>query len=173
MPFFKVDNITIFSYFNEVMQTSQQINKTKIFCKATARQRLLAGLVLLAVAAFLGFLRLAATGRIDIDRWVDPCGVKQRYGLTCPTCGMTTSAITFAKGKIFEAFYIQPAGALFCCVLVAAGFLALLTAAFGLYFSFINRFFSEVKVKYIILTLLIIVCAGWAVTLARALAEKN
>ena len=155
------------------MQISQQINKTKIFCKATLRQRLLAGLVLLAVAAFFGFCRLAATGRIDIDRWVDPCGLKQRYGLTCPTCGMTTSAITFAKGKIFEAFYVQPAGAFFCCVLVAAGFLALLIAVFGLYFSFINRFFTEVKVKYIILGIIIIVCAGWAVTLARALAERN
>lgn len=155
------------------MQTSQQINKTKIFCKATARQRLLAGLVLLAVAAFFGVLRLAATGRINIDRWIDPCGVKQRYGLTCPTCSMTTSAITFAKGKIFEAFYIQPAGALFCCVLAVIGFLALLIAVFGLYLNFISRFFSEVKVKYIILALLIIVCAGWAVTLARALAERN
>ncbi len=173
MPFFEVDNIIRIAYFNEVMQTSQQINKTKIFHKATARQRLLAGLVLLAVAAFFGVFRLAATGKINLGRWIEPCGVKQRYGLTCPTCSMTTSTITFAKGKIFEAFYIQPAAAFFCCVLVVIGLLALLIVVLGLYPNFISRFFNEIKVKYIILSLLIIVAAGWAVTLARALAEKS
>ncbi len=81
--------------------------------------------------------------------------------------------MAFAQGKIFESFYIQPAAALLCCVLIVVAFLAFLIAVFGVYFSFINRFFAEVKVRYIILALIIIVAAGWAVTLSRALAANN
>jgi len=41
------------------------------------------------------------------------------------------------------------------------------------YFRFLERFFREVKVRYIILALIVIIAAGWAVTLARALAADN
>ncbi len=99
-----------------------------------------------------------------------PCGFKQRFGLPCPTCGMTTSMIAFCQGKIIEAFYIQPAMGLFCCVLVIIAVLSLFTGVFGVYFEFIRRFFTQVKIRYIIAALLVIVAAGWAVTLARALA---
>jgi len=85
---------------------------------------------------------------------------------------MTTSALAFVRGKIFESFYIQPAGALMCCVLVIVAFFAFLIAVFGLYFRFLKRFFAEVKIKHIILALIVIVAAGWAVTLTRALAAK-
>jgi len=110
-----------------------------------------------------------AAGRIDVDKWLDPCGFKQRYDLPCPTCGMTTSALAFVQGEIFESFYIQPAAALLCCVLVVVAFLASLVAVFGVYFSFIKRFFAEIKLRYIVLAMIIIVAAGWAVTLARAI----
>ena len=86
---------------------------------------------------------------------------------------MTTSAVTFVQGKIFESFYIQPAAALLCCVLAVMAFLALLTAGFGVYFSFVKRFFAKVKTRYIILTLIIIIAAGWAVTLTRAIKIGN
>ncbi len=105
--------------------------------------------------------------------WPFPCGFRQKYNLPCPGCGITTSAVTFAAGKILKSFYIQPAAAFLCCVLVAVSFLAFLVAVFGIYFRFLDRFFAEVKVKYIILALIIIIAAGWAVTLARALAENN
>jgi hypothetical protein len=82
-------------------------------------------------------------------------------------------ALAFARGKILEAFYIQPAGAFLCCLLVLIGLLALFTAVSGVYFHFIECFFKEVKLRYIILALIIIIAAGWAVTLARALAESN
>jgi len=49
--------------------------------------------------------------------------------------------------------------------------LALFTAVFGVYFRFVKRFFAEVKIRHIIVALLVIIAAGWAVTLARALAE--
>ena len=70
------------------------------------------------------------------------------------------------SGKIFESFYIQPAAALLCCVLAVSAFLAFFVAVFGVYFDFLNRFFSKVKIKYIIIALIVIVAVGWAVTLA-------
>jgi len=151
------------------MQASQQLNKRKILCRASSRQRLLAGLVLSVVVISFGLLWLAASGKINVGILIDPCGFKQKYGLPCPTCGMTTSALAFVQGKIFESFYIQPAAALLCCILVIVAFLAFLIAVFGVYFGFLNRFFTEVKTKHIILALLVIIAAGWAVTLARAL----
>jgi len=154
------------------MPASQQLNKPKFFCRASFHQRLTAGLVLLAVAALFGLFRLAAADRIDMGRWLGPCGFKQRYALPCPTCGMTTSALAFVRGKIFESFYIQPAGALMCCVLVVVAFFAFFIAVFGAYFNFLRRFFAEVKIKHIILALIVVVAAGWLVTLTRALAAK-
>jgi len=155
------------------MQTDQPSDKPRIFHRASLRQRLWAGLVCVAVAALFAVLWLAADGKIDLSRWLDPCGFKQRYNLPCPTCGITTSAVAFASGKIFESFYIQPAGALFCCILVLIAFFAFLTAVFGIYFRFIERFFAEVKVRYIILAVIVIIAAGLAVTLARALAANG
>ncbi len=154
------------------MQVSQQLNKSKFFYRASHRQRTASALVFLAVVAFFGLFRLAANGKIDIGCWLVPCGFKQKYDLPCPTCGMTTSVVAFAQGKILEAFYIQPAAALLCCIFLIIAFLAFLVAVFGVYFRFINRFFTEVKIRYIILALIVIIAAGWAVTLARALAAK-
>jgi hypothetical protein len=152
------------------MQTSQQLNRPKNFCRASSRQRLAAGLVFLVLSASFGVLALA--GRYKIALWPFPCGFKQRYSLPCPGCGITTSTIAFTQGKIFEAFYIQPAAALLCCILVVAAFLTFLMAVFGVYFGFLNRFFTEVKIRYIILALIVIIAAGWTVTLSRALAAK-
>jgi len=151
------------------MQISQHLNKSKFFFRASPRQRVTAAVVFLAVAAFFGLFWLTAHYKIAL--WPSVCGFEQKYGLPCPTCGMTTSATAFAQGKIFEAFYIQPAAALLCSVLAVSAFLALFIAVFGVYFGFIKRFFTEVKIKYIILALIIIIAAGWAVTLARALSR--
>ena len=155
------------------MQVSQQLNRRKILRRASSRQRLLAALVLSVVVISFGLLWLAANDKIDIVLLLSPCGFKQKYGLPCPTCGTTTSVLTFAHGKIFESFYIQPAAALLCCILVIVAFLAFLIAVFGVYFGFLERFFTEVKIRHIILALLIIIAAGWAVTLARALAASS
>ncbi len=154
------------------MQESQQLNRRKILCRASSRQRLLAGLVLSVVVISFGLFWLAANAKIDIGPLINPCGFKQRYGLPCPTCGMTTSVLTFVQGKIFESFYIQPVAALLCCIMVVVAFLAFLIAVFGVYFAFLRRFFTEVKIKHIILALIVVIAAGWAVTLARALAAN-
>jgi hypothetical protein len=153
------------------MQAGQQLNKLKILCHASPRQRLGAGVVVLVLTAFFGLFALA--GHYKIALWPFPCGFEQRYNLPCPTCGVTTSVKAFAQGKIFESFYVQPAAALLCCVLAVSAVLAFFTVVSGTYFSFINRFFTKVKIKYIIIALIIIIAAGWAVTLARALAANN
>ena len=55
-------------------------------------------------------------------------------------------------------------------VIAVGGFLAFLTTVFGVYFRFTERFFNDVKIRHIILAVIVILAAGWAVTLARALA---
>ncbi len=132
----------------------------------------MAGLILVGIVAIFGFLQLASAGIINVGLIFGPCGLKQRFGITCPTCGMTTCALLFVQGRIFEAFYIQPAWALICCVLVVAAFFAFITGVFGVYFGFLKRFFNEVRAKYIILALIIIIVAGWLVTLSRELAAR-
>ncbi|MHC4618489.1 MAG: DUF2752 domain-containing protein [Planctomycetota bacterium] len=124
------------------------------------------------LGVFFGLLWLAATERLDVGRWFGPCGFKQRYGLPCPTCGMTTSAIAFIRGEVVKSFYIQPTGGLTCCILAIAAFFAFLAAVFGIYFDVLKRFVSELKTRHVIVALLVIVGSGWAVTLARALIEK-
>jgi len=156
------------------MLPNQQLNnKQNFFCRATNQQRIIAGAAFLGIAATFGLFALAGHYKIDIGRWLMPCGFKQRTGYPCPTCGMITSLLAFSQGKIFEAFYIQPAGALLYSIAVVVAFLALFTAIFGVYFEFIRRFFAQVKIRYIILALLVIIACGWAVTLARALAARG
>ena len=155
------------------MQTNQYQNKSKIFRRATGKERFWAGCILAGFAGLFAVLWLAGRGVIDVGLILGPCGFQQRYELPCPTCGMTTAAIGFVQGRVFEVFYIQPAAGLLCWVLVVVGFLALLVAVFGVYFRFLSRFVYEVKIRYVIFALIIIIGCGWAVTLARALAKAK
>lgn len=160
-------------YSNRVMQKNQQLNASKILCVASFRQRITAVIILFAIAVSFGLLKLAADGIINLNFWFGPCGFKQDYDLPCPTCGMTTSALAFVQGRFFDSFWIQPACHLLCCLLVIAAFFSFFTAVFGLNFAFFNQFYTKIKIKYIILGLIIIVFAGWAVTLARAIAARS
>lgn len=156
-----------------MIQASQQLSKPKFFSRASFQERIIAAVISLSVAAFFGIFAVAGHYHLDMGRWLGYCGFKQRTGLPCPTCGMTTATLAFAQGRILEAFYTQPACGLLCSLMVGAGILGLVVAAFGVYFPFIGRFFEQVKLRYMILALLIIVAAGWAVTLARALAARG
>ncbi|MFC1780701.1 DUF2752 domain-containing protein [Planctomycetota bacterium] len=155
------------------MQTSQQLNKSKFILGATARQRKFSALVFLGIFGFFSVFAAAGHYQVDMGTWLGQCGFKQDTGYPCPTCEMTTATLAFAQGKITEAFYIQPACAFLCSLLVIAGIFAFIIAIFGVYFHFITQFFTEVKLRYMILALIIIIAAGWVVTLARVLAEKN
>lgn len=156
-----------------MMQASQHLNKPKFFYRASSGQRMAAAIVCLGIIVFFAVFALAGHYKTDMGRWLGYCGFKQRTGLPCPTCGMTTATLAFAQGRILEAFNIQPACGLLCSVMVIMALLAFVIAVFGVYFRFIERFFTEVKLRYIILALIIIIAAGWAVTLARALAANN
>ena len=153
-------------------QSSQQRNWTRKISRAGPRERLIALLIFLSVSGMFVVLSLAGKGFIDLGRILGPCGFQQRYHLPCPTCGMTHAAITFAKGEILRAFTIQPAGALLCTLLGVVGFLAFLTAVFGVYFQFLRRWLLEVKLRYLILAFFIVITGGWMVTLSRALAAR-
>ena len=85
---------------------------------------------------------------------------------------MTTAIVAFAQGQIIRSFYIQPAAAFFCCVAVIAAFFTFLTAAFGIYFPLLERRLASVKLRYVLAAIILVFAAGWAVTMARALADK-
>ena len=81
--------------------------------------------------------------------------------------------MAFSQGEFADSFYTQPAAGLICTGLVVAGFFAFLTAACGIYWRFIFEFWRSVSKGYFVVALLIVIAAGWAVTLARALAARN
>jgi hypothetical protein len=151
----------------------QQSNSVEKQGRITPCQRIAAGAVFVAVVAVFGVLLSGARGWIDMSRLFGICGFKQVYGLPCAGCYMTTAAMVFAQGRIGESFYIQPAGALFCCVLVVVAIVALLISVFGVKFRFLHEPLTWRKIKYFIVSVLIIMAAGWAVTLARALAQNG
>jgi hypothetical protein len=155
------------------MQEYQQVRSGKVARRASARERAIAAGIVFVVAAGFGSLWLLQRVGFDFGVLFGPCGMKQRTGLPCPTCGMTTCVLAFARGEVLTAFYGQPAGGFLCALLVAVAFFAFLASAFGVYFCFFDRLLSELKVKYMVAGLLVILAAGWAVTLARAVAAQN
>jgi hypothetical protein len=141
--------------------------------QVSRRGRTTAAFFASAVVALFGGLWLLQRVGFDFGLLFGPCGMKQRTGLPCPTCGMTTCVLAFARGEVLTAFYVQPAGALLCSLLIVVAFFAFLTAVLGVYFHFFGRLWTELKVRYVVAGLLVILVAGWAVTLARALAAQT
>lgn len=182
-----IDISIVLSYSNGVMQPSQHLNpprppgagetspkagRPKFVYRATTSQRVKAGVFFAAAAVLFAVFALVSAGIVNFAGHI-PCGFKQKYDLPCPTCGMTTSVVAFMQGKVLEAFYIQPAAALLCIIAAISAFLAFIIAVFGVYFAFVNRFFTAVKVRYWVAVFIIIIAVGWAITLARALAVNN
>lgn len=130
-------------------------------------------MISLSILALFGTLYVLQRINFDFGRVFNPCGFKQRTGYPCPACGMTTSVLAFSRGRIATAFYAQPAAALVCSLLALVAFLALLVATSGVYFTVFDRFLREVRMVYLIVGLLVILTAGWAVTFARAWAAQG
>jgi hypothetical protein len=139
----------------------------KLLSFASPRRRLTAAGVFLALAGGGAFLWVV--GHYKITLYPFACGFKQRYGLPCPTCGFTTSAIAFAQGRIIDSFYTQPAAAVFCCIAVVIAIFALLQALFGVYSPVLESRLVSVKLRYVIAALVVVLAAGWGVTLTRAI----
>jgi hypothetical protein len=155
------------------MAENQEPTRQNFLKKATKNGRVIAVWLFLAGLAIMIFLVLAGNGVIDISKYMLPCGMKVRYGLPCPTCGFTTSALAFFSGDVLGAFYIQPAGALLCLALLLTVFLAFITAVFGVYFPFLKKLAGRLKLWQIILAVIVILAGAWAVTLSRALAQRG
>jgi len=134
---------------------------------------MIAAVIACSILGSFGGLWLLQRVGFDFGLVFPPCGLRMRTGLTCPTCGMTTAVLAFARGQVWTAFYTQPAAGLLCTLLIVVAFFTFLITAFGVYFNFLDRLFAEVKMVHIVVGLLIIVAAGWAVTLARALAART
>jgi len=141
--------------------------------RASNRERTVAAVISLSVLALFGTLWVLQRLDFDFGLLFNPCGFKQRTGWPCPACGMTTSVLAFARGQVLTAFYVQPAAALLCSLLGLGGFLAFLIAITGVYSSRFDRVLREVKISYLIVGLLVVLAAGWAVTLARAFAAQT
>ena len=154
------------------MEKRQQVKGGKYVRQASARGRTTAAFIALGVIALFGGLWLLQRAGFDFGSLFGPCGMKQRTGLPCPTCGMTTCVLAFARGEVLTAFYVQPAGAFLCSLLIVAAFFAFLASVSGIYFGFFDRLAAELKVRYMAAGLLVVLAAGWAVTLARALAAQ-
>ena len=75
--------------------------------------------------------------------------------------------LAFARGDILYSFYIQPAAAVLCCMLIGAGIFAMIAAIAGTDWGLVR----SIKLKYSIVTFMVLVGGGWAVTLARAIAK--
>lgn len=154
-------------------RTRQQTTHLGTIRRASARQRKIAGLIVLGVVALFSGLWLLQRVGFDFGLLFGPCGMKQRTGLPCPTCGMTTCILAFVRGDLLRAWYVQPAGAFLCTLLVIGTFFAFLISVFGVYFSALDRLAAEIRIRHVAVGLLIILAAGWAVTMARALAAQT
>jgi hypothetical protein len=92
-----------------------------------------------------GCIVLACTGILALAFYIEPdpsglgshqqlhlpaCGFYQRTGYPCPTCGMTTAFAHTIRGRLYQAWLIQPAGTLAAlgCLLLAllSGYAALM-----------------------------------------------
>ena len=150
------------------MSESQPTNRESSCVRLDHRQRKIA-LVWFAtiVGTGLSLFLLQKIG-FDFGRILGPCGLKQRTGYTCPTCGMTTATLAFVRGQWLLAWQIQPAAGFFCTLFVLVALGGLWLAVTGLLPRKLAQFYCELKWRYILLCAGIIVLAGWAVTLVRA-----
>jgi len=155
------------------MQTCQSANAAQFTRPASLSERRVALAVSLSIFGFFAGLWVLQLVGFDVGSLFHPCGFKQRTGWPCPACGMTTAVLAFARGRLLAAFYIQPAAAFLCSLLAMVAFFALLTAGLGVYFRAFDRLLHETKVIHWIAVLLVILAAGWVVTLARAFAAQN
>jgi len=103
--------------------------------RSTGRLRVGAAIV---CAACVGLLIFAATlapadEGLGTHRQLGlpKCDFLVRHGVACPTCGYTTAAALAARGRLLEAFIVQPAAALAALTLAMAAWIAGYTAATG------------------------------------------
>jgi hypothetical protein len=170
MPVVGIDISNVCLYSTVLMKARQPATIFEIR-RASAKERVVAALIAASIVAFFATLWSLQKVNFDFGLVFNPCGFRTNTGLPCPGCGMTTSVLAFARGRIWLSFYTQPASAFGCLMLVVIAVLASLIAVVGLYFKALDRFFEEVRPSHLAVGVLIVIAAGWAVTLARTLAK--
>jgi len=151
------------------MQIDQQRNPRWPLIPTSRRQRLAAAWVFLGIAGLFASLYLAQRLGFDFGTLFGPCGFKQRHGLPCPTCGMTTAVLAFARGQIVRAFYVQPAAGLLCSCLAVVAAAALALAIAGRYPRSFGQVVARVRITHVLIGVGLVVAGGWAVTFIRAM----
>lgn len=148
------------------------MKKQRIKFNSSISRRLSCGLIGLVI--FLVFITfyLAGRGVVDTNEFFNPCQFQIDHKLPCPTCGMTRAFKAFSTGKILTAFYIQPAGGALCCLLLAMALWTSLITLTGINAGVIDYILTYNQWGYTIVIFIIILIAGWAVTLARAVAQQ-
>ena len=149
------------------MDSSQHSNSIKKIRKATQNERIFAGIVLVLILGSAVVLFLPGRGVIDLGMVFGVCGFKQRYDMPCPGCYMTHSAEAFVQGRIIESFRLQPAAAVFCVGFAVTAVFSLLISVFGINFWFLSGERLTRLVKWIIISAVLLIIAGWGVTLLR------
>ncbi len=150
------------------MSESQSSNQDSAWIRVSGRQRLIAGLWFAGVIGTGLLLVGLQKAHFNFTLLLGTCGLKQRTGLPCPTCGMTHAVLAFARGQWLLAWTTQPAAALFCTLLLAVALGGLAVALTGWMPVKIQRFYAELKWRYVLILGGIVVLAGWAVTFSRA-----
>lgn len=170
---FGLDKLFYGLYCNGIMMMSQPPKSVKKE-KLSPRARVVAGCVFCVIMAGIAVLWAAAKGYIQLGPLLGVCGFEQRFGLPCPGCGWTHAGQAFFTGHILEAFYIQPAAGIFCVVLVFVVVFALHCAVFGINFGFLKRLFKSTSgISILFISAVVVILAGWAVTLIRSILESS
>jgi len=142
--------------------------------KLSPRARVTAGIVFCAAMAGMAVLWASGKGYIHLGPLLGVCGFKQRFGLPCPGCGWTHAGQAFFTGHIWEALLIQPAAWVFCVVLVFVALFTLHCAVFGIDFGFLRRLFKSTSgISILFISAVVVILAGWAVTLIRSILENS
>jgi len=56
------------------------------------------------------------------------CAARQRYGIPCPTCGLTRGFVLSVHGRLRDAWRLSPTGPLAACGMAGMGMLLLISA---------------------------------------------
>jgi hypothetical protein len=116
-----------------------------------------ASLTLLGVAAWLTPSNSGTATHRQLG--LPPCGLLEKTGIPCPSCGMTTAFSWAAHGRLDRAFLAQPAGALLAILTACIVIISLYLAITG---KDITRLLDDRLILRVLIGFGVVVIAAWA-----------